>query len=147
MIFAKFITIWIIFEFVMSFAIESFFEIEMISVVSIFFVIVTFTNRNLAILYESKSTYDDVVVLVWNWFERMKVERDFLNVRIFRDLDTFKKFVLDNDCFVLFSFIASSLLFFCLAFQSCIKRFTIFSKIFIRSSHLLISCFCRCNRV
>jgi hypothetical protein len=48
----------------MSSAIESFSEVEMISVVSISFVIVTFTNRNLAILYESKSTYDDVVVLV-----------------------------------------------------------------------------------
>ncbi len=147
MISAKLITIWITSEFVMSFAIESFFEVEMISVVSIFFVIVTFTSRNFAILYESKSTYDDVVVLVWDWFERVKVERNSLDVRIFRDLNTFKKSVLDNDCLVLFSFIVSNLLFFCLASQSCIKRFTISSKVFTRSSHLLISCFCRCNRV
>jgi hypothetical protein len=84
---------------------------------------------------------------LYAWFERVKVERDSLDVRIFRDLDTFNKSVLDNNCLVLFSFIASSLLFFCLVFQSCIKRFTISFKVFTRSSHLLISCFCRCNRV
>ncbi len=68
-------------------------------------------------------------------------------MRVFRDLSTFNKFVLDNDCFVFFAFIVSSLLFFSLTFQSCTKRFTISSKVFTRSSHLLISCFCRCKRV